>query len=266
MDPDNDLHPDTDDLPLRANTNHILVKHYVLNLTVHFDPKVISGSVVLFLEPCPAGGIYADDNAKIVAPVQAGGCGSECILQNVHPIQESERNSEKTASKENNMDEFLVSSGVTLQSSPGWEDTSDEDFTLVLDCCDIYVFKVEEVEVSSLSFMSDLQSDSTSETSVVPSWNLKSAAFAQNVISMPSSQWKQKHQLYSMSTPTVEDGRSLHFYRDQWSLQVRKKGIASPSEFPRALRICYETKPSGRSVSWTKDQDNRLDQVALSSD
>lgn len=266
MQPDNDLHPDTDDLPLRANTNHILVKHYVLNLTVHIDREVISGSIVLFLDPCPAGGINAEDNVEIVAPVQAGGCGSECMLQDVHSIQEGKRIFGKTASKENGMDEFQVSSGVTLQSSPGWEDTSDEDFTLVLDCCEIDVVKVEEVDVSSLSFMSELKSDGTSETSAVPSCNSKSAAFTQNVTSMPSSQWKRKHQLYLLSThaPGVQDGSSLHFYRDQWSLQVRKMGISSPLEFPRVLRICYETKPSGRSVRWTKDQDNRLDSVVSS--
>lgn len=252
MKPDNDLHPDTDDLPLRANTNHILVKHYVLNLTVYIDRKVISGSVVLFLEPCPAGGITAADSVELVAPVQVGGCRSECMLQNAHPIQETKSNFGKTASKENTTDE--------LQSSPGWKDTSEEDFTLVLDCCDIDVVKVEELDVSSLS-CTDPQSDSQSETSAVSSCNLKSSAFAQDVISMPSSQWKRKHQLYLLSSraPAVEDGSSLHFYRDQWSLQVRKIGIASPLEFPRALRICYETKPSGRSVRWTKDQDNRWD-------
>lgn len=261
MEPDHDLHPDTDDLPLRANTNHILVKHYVLNLTVHIDRKVISGSIVLFLQPCAADGINPEDSVELAAPVQVGGCGSECLLQDVHLIQESKSNSGKTASKENTMDELQASSGVALQSSPGWKDTSEEDFTLVLDCCDIYVVKVEEVDVSSLSRVSDLQSDTTSEASAVSSWNLKSSAFAQNVISMPSSQWKRKHQLCLLSThaPGVQDGSPLHFYRDQWSLQVRKIGIASPLEFPRALRICYETKPSGRSVRWTKDQDNRWD-------
>lgn len=261
MEPDKDLHPDTDDLPLRANTNHILVRHYVLNLTVHIDRKVISGSIVLFLEPCPADGANAEDNSKIVSPVQAGGCGSGGLLQDVRPIRESERNFGETVSKENDTDQFQVSSGVTLQSSPGWEQTSDEDFTLVLDCCDIDVSRVEEVDVSSLSPVPNLQSDSSSETSAAPSWNVKSGSFVQNIISMPSSQWKQKHQLYLLSThaPGVQDGSSLHFYRDHWSLQVRKMGISSPLEFPRALRICYETKPSGGSVRWTKDQDSRLD-------
>ena len=39
---------------------------------------------------------------------------------------------------------------------------------------------------------------------------------------------------------------------------MRKKGVTSPQEFPRAVRICYETKPTGGSVRWTKDQDNRF--------
>lgn len=241
------LHPDTDDLPLRANTNHILVRHYVLNLTVHIDQEVISGSVVLFLEPCPADGTNAKDNVKTEGPAQAGGSGSVCTSQDVHPMGKSERNFGKTVSKEK------------VVSSPGWECTSDEDFTLVLDCCDIDVFKVEEVDFSSLSPVPDLQLESSLETAAVTSWNLTSAAFVQNVISMPSSQWERKHQLYLLSThaPAVQDCSSLHFYRDRWSLQVRKRGISSPLEFPRALRICYETKPSGGSVRWTKDQDNR---------
>lgn len=238
MEPDKDLHPDTDDLPLRANTNHILVRHYVLHLAVHIDRQVISGSVVLFLEPCPVDGTNSEeDDIEVVRPNQDG----------------------ESVSNKNTMNKFQVSSGATLQSSPGWEHTSDEDFTLVLDCCDIDVFKVEEVDVSSLSSVPELQSGSSSETSAVPSWSSKSAAFVQNVISMPSSQWKQKHQLYLLSShaPGVQEGSSLHFYRDQWSVQVRKIGISSPLEFPRALRICYETKPSGGSVRWTKDQDNR---------
>lgn len=262
MEPEEDLHPDTEDLPLRANTNHILVRHYALNLAVHIDRQVISGSVVLFLEPCPANGTNAEeDDIELVRPVQAGGRrdGSAHLIQDPNLLGENERNLGKSVSNKNTTDKFQVSSGVTLQSSPGWDHTSDEDFTLVLDCCDIDVFKVEEVDVSGLSSMPGLQSGSSSETSAVPSQSLKSAAFVQNVISMPSSQWKQKHQLYLLSAhaPGVQDGSSLHFYRDQWSVQVRKTGISSPLEFPRVLRICYETKPSGGSVRWTNDQDNR---------
>lgn len=282
MEPDKDLNPDTDDLPLRANTNHILVRHYVLNLTVHFDRKVISGSVVLFLEPCPGVGTKAEDDVGLGAAegagtTEAGGSqdGSVCRLQDVDTIEDGAKGLEKTATRmeemfgarERHRAEFQALSGVAsqtapetenIQSSHSWEITSDSDFTLVLDCCDLDVSKVEEVDVTSVSSMSSLP-EVSSETSGVSSVNSQ-AAFIQNLISMPSSRWRQKCQLFLLSSraPAAQDGSSLHFLRDRWSLQVRKKGVTSPQEFPRALRICYETRPTGGSVRWTKDQDNRF--------
>ena len=38
------------DLPLMANTANVRVRHYVLNLSVSFEKKTLSGSVTLFLE------------------------------------------------------------------------------------------------------------------------------------------------------------------------------------------------------------------------
>ncbi len=265
MEPDRDLNPDTDDLPLRANTSHILVRHYVLDLTVHFDRKVISGSVVLFLDPCFGEGT----NIAPGAGEEAGGSqdGSVCRLQGVDTMEDvakglvksTTRMEEKFGAGERDalhqMGSQPAASSEHIQSSHLWETTSDSDFTLVLDCCDLDVSKVEEVDVTSVSAVSNLLPEATSESSV----NLQ-AAFIQNILSMPSSQWRQKHKLFSLCSHALgaQDGSSLHFCRDRWSLQVRKKGIASPQEFPRALRICYETRPTGGSVRWTKDQDNRF--------
>ncbi|CAB1417009.1 unnamed protein product, partial [Pleuronectes platessa] len=181
MEPHEDLTPDKDDLPLRANTNHMLVKHYVLDLTVHLERRVISGSVVLFLEPCPGGRGNAEE------------------------------------------DDSGAGSGASTLEARGSQD-GDDDFTLVLDCCDLDVSKVEEVDVTSVSAMASFPSELASES----------------------------------QTPGAQDGGSLPFQIEQWSLQVRKKGAASPQEFPRAVRICYETRPTGRSVRWTKDQDHRV--------
>lgn len=166
-----------------------------------------------------------------------------------------------------NRAELQALSGVVLHTSPetenshschSWETTSEGDFTLVLDCCDLDVSKVEEVDVTTVSAMSSVLPEVSSETPGVNSVNTQ-ADFIQNLISMPSSQWRRKHQLFLQSSraPGAQDGSSLHFQSDRWSLQVRKKGVTSPQGFPRALRICYETKPEGGSVRWTKDQSNR---------
>ncbi|XP_030273983.1 aminopeptidase O isoform X1 [Sparus aurata] len=262
MEPDGDLNPDTDDLPLRANTNHILVRHYVLDLTVHFGRKVISGSVVLFLEPC-SGGETEDD----VGPGAGEGAGrtqerAGGRLKDEDTVEKGAKGLGKTPAR---MEEMfgagerhraeVASETGNIQSSHLWETTSEDDFTLVLDCCDLDVSKVEEVDFTSMSATSGV----SPERSGVGSVNSQ-AAFTQNLISMASSRWRQKHQLFSSCSraPGAQDGSSLHFYRDRWSLQVRKKGVVSPQEFPRALRICYETRPTGGSVRWTQDQDNRV--------
>ena len=41
----------SDDLPLMANVDEVLVTHYVLNLSVNFNDKIMSGDITLFLKP-----------------------------------------------------------------------------------------------------------------------------------------------------------------------------------------------------------------------
>ncbi|XP_026199181.1 aminopeptidase O isoform X3 [Anabas testudineus] len=274
MDPDVDINPDTDDLPLRANTNHILVRHYVLDLTVHFERKVISGSAVLFLEPCSGlrtkvendiGPEVVKKSGTVEAEESQGGFVGRC--RDVDAQKDGIKGPEKTTTKMERVavDESggvgLQTAAVTkyIQSSHLWETTSDDDFTLVLDCCDLDVSKVEEVNVTSVSAMSSLLPEVASKSSGVRSVD-QQTAFIQKLVSMPSRRWRQKHQLFSLCSrpPSAQDGTSLHFRRDRWSLQVRKKGVTSSQDFPRVVRICYETRPTGGSVRWTNDQDNRV--------
>ncbi|XP_065806142.1 aminopeptidase O isoform X2 [Labrus bergylta] len=261
MEPDGDLNPDTDDLPLRANTNHILVRHYVLDMTVHFDRKVISGSVVVFLDPCSREATKAEDDTGPGSSEESrstdAGEGQEsegCRFGDVDAVEDG-----REGLTETKMEKKLVAEDENAQSTHSWETTSDGDFTLILDCCDLDVSKVEELDISAVSAVSNFLPEVRSEGSGVSFPNLQSA-FLQNLISMPSSRWREKHQLFlsCSNAPAARDDSPVHFYRDQWSLQVRKTGVASPLEFPRALRICYETRPTGGSVRWTKDQDNRV--------
>ncbi|XP_077600432.1 aminopeptidase O-like isoform X1 [Stigmatopora nigra] len=197
---------DTDDLPLCANTSHMLVKHYALDLCVHFQRKVISGSVVLFLEPTACG-------------------------------EAAEHDGNQTPSFKND-----AGMGVVVDHLK-WAPSGP--FTLILDCCDIAVSKVEEVNVT---FLSDFFN------------GVRPPDLIQALVSMPSAQWRRQQELFSACSraPGVEqDGEPMCFHTDRWSLQVWKQGVSSPKDFPRALRISYETKPTGASVRWTQDQDNR---------
>lgn len=249
MEPDGDLHPDTDDLPLQANTNHILVRHYVLDLTVHFDKKIIGGSIVMFLEPCSAGGTKADNDIE----PGAGDIGTKfqdfgAMEGGTTDLRNPEMGKEEMFDKAELQPECgsqSESDNRNIQVSQLWQNTGD--FTLVLDCCDLDVSKVEEVDIISvLDHLPDVSE------SVSPQ-----EAFIQKLFSTHSEQWSRKHRLFSLCS-RAPDGGSLQFYRDRWSLQVRKMGVKTPQEFPRVIRICYRTRPSGGSVRWTKDQDRRF--------
>ncbi|CAJ1069003.1 aminopeptidase O isoform X2 [Xyrichtys novacula] len=255
MEPVKDLDPDTDDLPLRANTNHILVRHYVLDLSIHFDEQVIGGSVVVFLDPCSGYKTKTEDNPGLD---EIAGSNDARGSQELKVCGFRDVDAMKDGGKE------LLEVTTTAEKMPGaecsstqWETSSG--FTLILDCCDLDISKVEELDVTKVLTMSDLSSEVTSEELGASSLN-PSSAFIQNLISMPSCQWKKRHQLFLSCSraPAAQDGSSLCFYTDRWSLQVRKRGVTSPQEFPRALRIWYKTRPSGGSVRWTKDQNSRV--------
>ncbi|XP_076021299.1 aminopeptidase O [Genypterus blacodes] len=269
MEPDEDVDPDMADLPLRANTSHILVQHYVLDLTVCFGRRVITGNVVLFLEPCP------DLRTGPEEGVSAGLSSADGNPVGIEEDKKDNNNGQyttrmgETEGSEGSEYQAVRGQGVqagpeathvqTLHPDASWENTSNSDFTLVLDCCDLDVSKVEEVDVTSVSAMSSLLKGLLSDTAGVGSIS-PSAALIQKLINIPSNQCRQQHRLFSQcsSAPGAQDDGSLLFHMDRWSLQVRKKGVTCPQEFPRVLRICYETKPTGGSVKWTKDQDNRV--------
>ncbi|TRY86513.1 hypothetical protein DNTS_010136 [Danionella cerebrum] len=239
--PDQDLDPNKDDLPLRANTNHMLVRHYVLDLDVYFERKVIAGSIVLFLEP-------ALGSLKQGEP----DCASNTPVINRSPVSSKHDASPHTTPEPNKPILPEEPSSLTAECDVEncfWSPQSKE-FTLVLDCCDLIVSNVEELDLCLNELDEDHQYVNVDH---------QSCALVQRLISMPSSRWRTQHKLYleCSHSPAVKNAQALQFYTDLWSLQIRKKGVCTPQEFPCALRIQYETKPSGGSVRWTTDQDGR---------
>lgn len=238
-----DLEPNKDDLPLRANTNHILVRHYVLDLSVDFQTEVIGGSIVLFLEP--SRGPDKTEELDLVSPAQKGDLNSP----NVYDDEKARDFRSATHALE-----IMVSQGSqNVTSNTSWNDAS-EDFILILDCCDMSVSKVEEVDVCTVSELRTFL-----EVDQVPLDSTQDSSFGlvQRLISIPSARWRQQQDLYLQCSCAcaVSQTEPLLFHMDQWSLQIRKKGVRDPHAFPRALRIWYKTKPTGGSVRWTKDQD-----------
>ncbi|XP_047011550.1 aminopeptidase O isoform X3 [Ictalurus punctatus] len=235
-----DLEPNKDDLPLRANTNHILVRHYVLDLSVDFQTEVIGGSIVLFLEPCR--GPSKTEELDLVSSSRNSDLNSPYVHDG-----EKARDFRSAA----HTPEMMVSQGSQNDASnTSWDDVS-KDFTLILDCCDLSVSKVEEVDICTVSKLRKLDQvalDSTQD----PSFSL-----VESLISIPSARWRQQQDLYLQCSRAraVSPTEPLLFHMDQWSLQIRKKGVQSSHAFPRVLRIWYKTNPIGGSVRWTKDQD-----------
>uniref|UniRef100_A0A8C5BTU5 Aminopeptidase O (putative) n=1 Tax=Gadus morhua TaxID=8049 RepID=A0A8C5BTU5_GADMO len=252
MEPDGDQ--DTDDLPLRANANQIRVRHYVLDLTVQLHNKVIAGSIALFLEPV----VEATDGAG-VGLRQTDMARSPC--EGYMDSSEALVSGESTVNESASMSNCGTRAGPIPETSPlsvgtSLESTSDDgDFTLVLDCCDLDILQVEELDVTSVPSMSNLLEEVRDRHP-----RDRSAAMLQRLVSMPSAHWRRQHQLFSecSGAPGNPEAGPVEFHTDRWSLRVKKRGITSPVNFPRGLRVSYETRPAGRSIRWTQDQDKRV--------
>ncbi|KAK1176242.1 aminopeptidase O-like isoform X1 [Acipenser oxyrinchus oxyrinchus] len=254
------LDPSKDDLPLRANTNHMLVRHYVLDLAVHFQRKVISGNIVLFFEsrkyghklcnpggrePCvqrvscfPVTGTYSPPSDAN----NAGACGS------------GGKDTDKNCNHGN-----METTSRIFSSKKDCRDTAEpvnEDFVLVLDCCDLSVLKVEEVDATVVPGMWELDGQCTEDGLSQELSNRQQRHALHKLETLPARSWREQHDLF-LQCSRVPGCGELPFEMDSWSLQIRKPGIKRARYFPHLVRIWYETKPDGASVRWTKDQSTR---------
>ncbi|PNI22175.1 C9orf3 isoform 23, partial [Pan troglodytes] len=127
-----------------------------------------------------------------------------------------------------------------------------EDFLLVLDCCDLSVLKVEEVDVAAVP---GLEKFTRSPELTVVSEEFRNQ-IVHELVTLPANRWREQLDYYACCSQAPGCGELL-FDTDTWSLQIRKTGAQTATDFPHAIRIWYKTKPEGRSVTWTSDQSGR---------
>ncbi|XP_032942208.1 aminopeptidase O isoform X5 [Catharus ustulatus] len=265
------LDPMKDDLPLMANTSYMLVKHYVLDLDVDFKSKIIEGSIVLFFE---TGSQYKktnsageescqsqfDETSKMrtsepcyIPIINVSTCSSKTECNDFAVSgKEEEATSDENSSHSNNEQDSGISSSKDCCDI---ENHGNKDFLLVLDCCDLSVLKVEEVDVAAVSGIEKF-TRSAKLTGVSKELENLRNQIVHELLTLPADRWKE--QLYYFTHCSQAPGcGELLFSTGTWSLEIRKSGIQTPADFPHAIRIWYKTKPEGRSVTWTTDQSGR---------
>ncbi|XP_062828144.1 aminopeptidase O isoform X6 [Anolis carolinensis] len=260
-----------DDLPLMANTNHMLVKHYVLDLDVDVKNKVIEGKIVLFFgndsreevreQMEEAGRSWSDETCQVQAPESgsvpvsnASACSPESGCNDFAVCGKGENDtSDKNGSHGNREQASGISSSKNCCDI---EIHGNEDFSLVLDCCDLSVLKVEEVDVSLVPGVEEFASPAKLTGSSQDARDRRNQ-IVHELVTLPADHWKEQLDYYRRCSRAPACGELL-FVTGSWSLEIRKAGVQLPKDFPHALRIWYKTKPGGRSLSWTTDQNDRL--------
>ncbi|XP_049999383.1 aminopeptidase O isoform X4 [Alexandromys fortis] len=265
---DTKLDPARDDLPLMANTSHMLVKHYVLDLDVDSESRVIEGTIVLFFgdgnrfktqavssqdtiqmesekdytfrttEPCHVPKMDASTFSPQMGYNECAVCGKgdQDAFDNDGNHDNRECDSEISSSK------YCCDTG----------NHGREDFLLVLDCCDLSVLKVEEVDVAAVPGLERF----TKAPKLAATPEKLRRDIVRDLVALPADAWREQFDWYARCSQAPGCGE-LFFDTDSWSLRIRRTGAQTAADFPHAIRIWYKTKPEGQSVTWTSDQDGR---------
>ncbi|KAL6041440.1 hypothetical protein STEG23_023555 [Scotinomys teguina] len=262
------LDPSRDDLPLMANTSHMLVKHYVLDLDVDFTSRVIKGTIVLFFGD---GHRFKKQTSSTQETFQMES-EEDCTFGTAEPCHVPEMDT-STFSPQTGYSEFAVcvtgdqdafnndgnhdnqEHDSEISSSKYCCDTENhgrKDFLLVLDCCDLSVLKVEEVDVAAVPGLERF----TKAAKLTATPEKLRREIVRDLVALPADGWKEQLDCYTRCSQAPGCGE-LFFDTDNWSLQIRKTGVQTAADFPRAIRIWYKTRPEGQSVTWTSDQSGR---------
>lgn len=146
--------------------------------------------------------------------------------------KESDENKYDIPVRENSVKRFENDSACSdscKEDSLVYEQNSEycKEFKMTLDCWDIDVYGVEEIECAN-QFDDNDKSGKTSE---------------------------ETYKKYIACSEC--EGMRLEFQSDKRYVKLWKEGVKTAKEFPRVVRISFRTHPKGHSLKWTKDQDGR---------
>ena len=279
MDPDNDL-------PLLANTNQVQVMHFRLDLKCDLEASVLKGTCVFFLMPYlwgNQGRIFSIHEMQqkygtdVPGPTQGTLCNSKlhetnvpeetsgktkCTTVDCRPIAVPSPLRDRAQLDIMDADtEDTLESGASRISSDRppktvhlhWTDTSgnqespgehtsgacmghqdtecdgNHPFSVILDCCDLDIDRVEYAD------MSDTLSKTLASSYLQP--------------------LSHNRPLFSRCLDSA--WLPLEFSVGRWSLSMWKPGFFYRAEFPLVVRVTYTTRPTGTSLRWTRDQDDK---------
>ena len=217
------------DLPLMANTADIRVRHYNLNLSVSFEKHVLSGSVTLFLET--ANEKEAAEGVRASADDDVGGAT---------PAKRGRKNSTAKAAKRQR--------GQSTTANT-WSD----NFTLILDSCDIAVSKVEEIVINPSG--ADQKHVHSASNNVDKSRLCVCSQPLTDVLGFRRNDFVTRNKKFTDST--THTGRPLKFAVQPWCVRIWKEGVTEAANFPSCIKIYYQTKADGKSLTWAFDQAGR---------
>ncbi|XP_063401582.1 aminopeptidase O-like [Mytilus trossulus] len=137
--------------------------------------------------------------------------------------QQSSSLNAKNSSYMSSMNSVKVNTDHAI-SLDGTLENSTNDFKMILDCCDIEIDYVEELDLPLYMFKDLVQNNYNKDLNE------------------------------NLTLVTKALGRLMWEY-GRHSVSVWKEGVKTESHFPSVIRIHYRTKPTGQSLKWTLDQD-----------
>ncbi|XP_064626631.1 aminopeptidase O-like [Lineus longissimus] len=285
-----------DDLPLMANSDEILVRHYVLDWSFDMERREVEGSVIVILDPVEKEKHTAVDlkdsseTCRLTLP-KANKKVCESSNSNCNSTAESSveikvanynltPESREIAASCEQVSSWVNRSIVAVPLPPPSEDLGQDSPThfLVTDSLDTSHVVPSNQQVKSAGQHRDLVCNKLGTCSCGLNQPPQNGNFnllldccdlcvdsVEEVI-IPSTQYvvmfsneeQDSDMLYEEYLKCKDfTCKPLEYLVEKWCLRIWKDNVTDPSDFPRVVRVKYKTSSSGASLWWIKDQDGK---------